>query len=95
MVWKSFEKFVDANIGPDQVGVLIAWNGEGCDLRWLYKLAQAQIDHKHNIYKADVLKMFVLLNFGKKLLKAVTLRARLREIAQFCRNMEFSRLYIS
>ena len=41
MVWKSFEKFVDANIGPDQVGVLIAWNGEGCDLRWLYKVAQA------------------------------------------------------
>ena len=24
LVWKSFEKFVDANIGTDQVGVLIA-----------------------------------------------------------------------
>ena len=32
LVWKSFEKFLDANIGSDQVGVLIAWNGEGCDL---------------------------------------------------------------
>jgi len=41
LVWKSFEKFIDANIGSDQVGVLIAWNGEGCDLRWLYKVAQA------------------------------------------------------
>ncbi len=41
LVWKSLEKFVDANIGTDQVGVLIAWNGEGCDLRWLYKVAQA------------------------------------------------------
>ena len=29
LVWKSFEKFVDANIGSDQVGGLIAWNGEG------------------------------------------------------------------
>ena len=33
LVWKSFEKFLDANTEPDQVGVLIAWNGEGCDLR--------------------------------------------------------------
>ncbi len=41
MVWKSFEEFVDASIGSDQVGVLIAWNGEGCDSRWLYKVAQA------------------------------------------------------
>ena len=29
------------NIGADQVGVLIAWNGVGCDLHWLYKVAQA------------------------------------------------------
>jgi len=41
LVWKSFEKFIDANIGSDQVGVLIAWNGEGCNLRWLYKVTQA------------------------------------------------------
>ena len=41
LVWKSFEKFVNANIGSDQVGVLIAWNGVGCNLRWLYKVAQA------------------------------------------------------
>ena len=49
LVWKSFEKCLDANIGLDQVGVLISWNGEGYDLRLLYKVAQAQIDHKYNI----------------------------------------------
>ena len=40
-MWKWFEKFLDANIGANQVGVLIAWNGVGCDLHWLYKVAQA------------------------------------------------------
>ena len=30
--WKSFEKFIDANIGSDQVGVLIARKGEGRDI---------------------------------------------------------------
>ena len=29
-------------IGLDQVGVLIAWNGVGCDLHWLYKVAATQ-----------------------------------------------------
>ena len=41
LVWTSFEDFLDANIESDQVGVLIAWNEEGCALRWLYKVAQA------------------------------------------------------
>jgi len=43
-VWKSFEKFIDANIGSDQVRVLIAWNGEGCDMRWLYIACDVDMD---------------------------------------------------
>jgi len=35
LIW--FEKLLDAVIGSDQVGDLIAWNGE----EWLYKAAQA------------------------------------------------------
>ena len=41
IVWKEFCKFIDRHIGPDQKGVLVAWNGQSCDLRWIYKLFQA------------------------------------------------------
>ena len=41
VVWKKFIEFLDKNIGPEEKGVLIAWNGESCDLRWLYKIAQS------------------------------------------------------
>ena len=44
LVWKLFEKFIDANIGSDQVRVLIAWNGEGCDMRWLYIACDVDMD---------------------------------------------------
>ena len=41
VVWKKFCEFIDRHIGRDQKGVLVAWNGQSCDLRWIYKLFQA------------------------------------------------------
>jgi hypothetical protein len=40
-VWKLFCDFINRNIGRQQVGVLVAWNGVTCDMRWIYKLCQA------------------------------------------------------
>ena len=41
VVWKEFCEFIGRHIGRDQKGVLVAWNGQSCDLRWIYKLFQA------------------------------------------------------
>ena len=41
VVWKKFCEFIGRHIGRDQKGVLVAWNGQSCDLRWIYKLFQA------------------------------------------------------
>ena len=40
-VWNQFYEFIKSNIGRQQVGVLVAWNGVTCDMRWIYKLRQA------------------------------------------------------
>ena len=37
-VWKQFCDFINSNVGASQKGVLIAWNGATCDMRWIYKL---------------------------------------------------------
>ena len=37
-VWNQFYEFIKSNIGRQQVGVLVAWNGVTCDMRWIYKL---------------------------------------------------------
>jgi len=41
IVWEDFTKYVNRHIGPSQRGVLVAWNGETCDMKWIYKIAQA------------------------------------------------------
>jgi len=35
IVWNGFVS------GRDQRGCLVAWNGESCDMKWIYKLTQA------------------------------------------------------
>jgi hypothetical protein len=40
-VWQRFESFIERHVGKKQKAVLVAWNGEGCDLRWIYKSIQA------------------------------------------------------
>ena len=41
IVWNDFVSYIDKNIGRDQRGCLVAWNGESCDMKWIYKLTQA------------------------------------------------------
>ena len=41
VVWRDFQQFISDNIGPDEVGILVAYNGEKCDLKWIWKLTQA------------------------------------------------------
>ena len=41
VVWSHFCLWLGDNVAPDESCILIAWNGEGCDLKWLWKLTQA------------------------------------------------------
>ncbi|KAL9183005.1 hypothetical protein ACHAXT_004792, partial [Thalassiosira profunda] len=41
VVWGQFREWLNANTFPDEVGILVAWNGATCDLKWLWKLTQA------------------------------------------------------
>ena len=40
-MWNEFVSYIDKNIGRDERGCLVAWNGESCDIMWIYKLTQA------------------------------------------------------
>ena len=42
-VWEKIIEYLDNRIEPKEKGVLVAWNGESCDLRWMYKLRNLQI----------------------------------------------------
>lgn len=39
-VWDEFIQWFNTNIRRDEVVVLVAYNGESCDLKWLWKLTQ-------------------------------------------------------
>ena len=37
-VWERFSTFIKSNVGRHQKGIIIAWNGESCDMQqWIYK----------------------------------------------------------
>ena len=40
-VWNEWEIFIDNEICTEEIGILIAYNGESCDLKWLWKLTQS------------------------------------------------------
>ena len=40
-VWASFSKYVAQHIGEDERGVIVAYNGAGSDMKWLWRLTQA------------------------------------------------------
>ena len=40
-VWTSFCKYIDNHIAADKRGVIVAYNGAGCDMKWLWRLTQA------------------------------------------------------
>ena len=35
-VWDKFCKWVDHVVPDGQVAILVAWNGENCDLKWFW-----------------------------------------------------------
>ncbi len=37
-VWGSFCKFMDQRVCDNEVAILVAYNGESCNLKWLWKL---------------------------------------------------------
>jgi len=39
-VWDQFCRWLRANVAPDELMVLVAWNGATCDLKWLWKMSQ-------------------------------------------------------
>ena len=41
IVWDQFIQWFGSNLKRDEVAVLVAYNGETCDLKWLWKLTQA------------------------------------------------------
>ena len=40
-VWAQFVSWVDSNVDSDEHAVVIAYNGETCDLKWIWRLTQA------------------------------------------------------
>ncbi len=42
-VWSNFCQFLERHINPTETCLLIAYNGETCDLQWIWKLSQAPI----------------------------------------------------
>ena len=41
VVWGEFEEFLETMIGQDQCGILVVWNGQSCDMEWIYRLTQS------------------------------------------------------
>jgi hypothetical protein len=41
-VWHEFALFVKANVRINEQCVLVAWNGQSCDLTWLYRLTKTK-----------------------------------------------------
>ena len=42
-VWVEFIAYLNANIPIGKVGVLVAWNGETCDMEWCYRIMNGPI----------------------------------------------------
>ena len=40
-VWPDFQRWFFSIVSPAEMVVLVAWNGETCDLKWLWRLTQA------------------------------------------------------
>lgn len=41
-VWPEFVSFIEDNIPESYVGLLVAWNGQACDLQWIYRLTKTK-----------------------------------------------------
>ena len=41
VVWGQFCEWLEKHTASDEVGILVAYNGENCDTKWLWKITQA------------------------------------------------------
>ena len=41
IVWPKFQQWLEDLVEPEERVILVAWNGESCDLKWIWKLTQA------------------------------------------------------
>eukprot|EP00984_Skeletonema_dohrnii_P025625 scaffold14806_cov83-Skeletonema_dohrnii-CCMP3373.AAC.1 len=41
VVWDKFCKWVDRVVPDGDVAILVAWNGEACDLKWFWEITQS------------------------------------------------------
>jgi hypothetical protein len=47
VVWREFRAWIDRHVSADEKIVLIAYNGEKCEAKWLWKLTQAPYSPFH------------------------------------------------
>jgi hypothetical protein len=40
-VWLQFKTWLNSHVGMSETVILVAWNGENCNLKWLWKITQA------------------------------------------------------
>ncbi len=40
-VWGQFKTWLNCHVGISETVIFVAWNGETCDLKWLWKITQA------------------------------------------------------
>ena len=41
VVWSRFLAWIESNTERDEIIILVAYNGEKCDLKWIWRLTQA------------------------------------------------------
>jgi hypothetical protein len=56
MVWRCFCDWVNKHFADNDTGILVAYNGETCDLAWQWKLTQAP---RSTLSFTDRLKFFL------------------------------------
>ncbi len=47
VVWGQFCEWLEKHTASDEVGILVAYNGENCDMKWLWKITQAPFSPYH------------------------------------------------
>ncbi len=40
-MWLQFKTWLNRHVGMSETVILVAWNGENCDLNWLWRITQA------------------------------------------------------
>ena len=51
VVWSQFVNWINTNTAWDEEIIIVAYNGEKCDMKWLWKLTQAPFTHLNLLTK--------------------------------------------